>query len=69
MTSLVVGLALLATTFALFRLSLPRLEGQPRAFITKHGADGYIAVAITLGSALGVVALAYGAVELSANRN
>jgi hypothetical protein len=69
MTSLIVGIALLVAMFALLRFSLPRADGQTRAFVAKHGADGYIAIAITLGSALGVVALIYGAVGLSAAPN
>lgn len=69
MTYLTVGLVLLATMFAGLRLSLPGRDGLARPFITKYGLDGYIAIALTLGSAIGVVTVIYGAIELAANRD
>ena len=62
------GIALLVATFLGFRFSLPGPDGEAKAFVLKGGLDGYIAVAVTLGLALGVVLAIYGVVEIASPR-
>jgi hypothetical protein len=48
-----------------FRFSLPGPDGEAKPFVLKGGLDGYIAIAVTLGLALGTVLLIYGVVQIA----
>lgn len=61
---LVIGIVVLVGTLTGGWASLPGANGVAKPFVTRGGADAWIAIGITIGIALGIGALIVGFVDV-----
>ena len=61
---LIAGIVILSTTLSGWWVALPGPDGVAKAVVVKGGADAWIAIGITVGMALGIGSLIFGAIDV-----